>query len=446
MPWRTPRKLLFICAALDFAAINGSVALSNAHHQINLPHPQLQIGVIGATYCLLGWLLGSYTVLRWPWLRLRLVLQRLAFTAIASLTVLVVIKWILGLNPSDYSLLNRGILLEVMFWQSLFALFIRLGMRLINRLTPQARWRLMAHPEHLQEVIREWQRNPFIRPPQLISGEWLQDSDPPKLVNTQRPFAVAVSESLELDTRHQGLIKQLRSRGVLVTSLQDLAERQLERLPPSLLPKDWLDVTDAPWMNEFSLQRKVKRFADLIVSCILLALCFPLILLASLAVWIEDRGPVLYIQTRSGWMGRPFQLLKLRTMRTTESHSPTPWTSKKDKRITVVGNILRKTRLDELPQLINVIKGEMSLIGPRPEQLHIDEELASLIPHYRKRYWMLPGLSGWAQVCGPAYPASIEESELKLSYDLFYIRHWSLSLDSLILAKTMKTLLKLRGV
>lgn len=295
-------------------------------------------------------------------------------------------------------------------------------------------------------MIREWQRNPFIRPPQLISGEWLQDSDPPKLVNTQRPFAVAVSENLELDTRHQGLIKQLRSRGVLVTSLQDLAERQLERLPPSLLPKDWLDVTDAPWMNEFSLQRKVKRFADLIVSCILLALCFPLILLASLAVWIEDRGPVLYIQTRSGWMGRPFQLLKLRTMRTTESHSPTPWTSKKDKRITVVGNILRKTRLDELPQLINVIKGEMSLIGPRPEQLHIDEELASLIPHYRKRYWMLPGLSGWAQVCGPAYPASIEESELKLSYDLFYIRHWSLSLDSLILAKTMKTLLKLRGV
>lgn len=409
-------------------------------------HPQLQIGVIGATYCLLGWLLGSYTVLRWPWLRIRLVLQRLALTAAASLTVLVVIQWILGLDQSDFSLLNRGLLLEVMFWQSLFALLIRLGMRVINRLTPQARWRLMAHPEHLQEVIREWQRNPFIRPPQLISSEWLQDSNPQKMISSPRPFAVAVSENLELDTRQQGLIQQLRSRGVLVTSLQDLAERQLERLPPSLLPRDWLDVTEAPWINEFSLQRKVKRFADLVMACILLGVCLPLMLLASLAVWIEDRGPVFYIQTRSGWMGRPFQLLKLRTMRVAESNSPTPWTSQNDKRITVVGSVLRKTRLDELPQLINVIKGEMSLIGPRPEQPHIDEKLSNLIQHYSKRYWMLPGLSGWAQVCGPAYPASIEESELKLSYDLFYIRHWSLSLDTLILAKTMKTLLKLRGV
>ncbi|MBM5798884.1 MAG: hypothetical protein FJ060_12130, partial [Cyanobacteria bacterium K_Offshore_0m_m2_072] len=112
MPWRTPRKLLFICAALDFAAINSSVALSNAHHPINVHHLQLQIGVIGATYCLLGWLLGSYTVLRWPWLRIRLVLQRLALTAAASLTVLVVIQWILGLDQSDFSLLNRGLLLE----------------------------------------------------------------------------------------------------------------------------------------------------------------------------------------------------------------------------------------------------------------------------------------------------------------------------------------------
>jgi len=126
--------------------------------------------------------------------------------------------------------------------------------------------------------------------------------------------------------------------------------------------------------------------------------------------------------------------------------SPTPWTTKTDTRVTAVGAWLRRTRLDELPQLINVLRGEMSLIGPRPEQPHLDEQLAGDIPHYRKRYWMMPGLSGWAQVCGPSYPATLEESELKLSYDLYYIRNWSLQLDLLIFAKTFKTLLKFRGV
>jgi len=201
-----------------------------------------------------------------------------------------------------------------------------------------------------------------------------------------------------------------------------------------------------PWINEFSLQRKVKRIGDLFIASLLLLLSLPIILLASLAIWIEDQGQILYIQTRTGWMGRPFKVFKLRTMRVTPKNSPTPWTSHQDKRVTWVGGLLRRTRFDELPQLINVLRGDMSLIGPRPEQPGIDEKLSRAIPHYNKRYWMLPGLSGWAQVCGPSYPASIEESELKLSYDLFYLRNWSLSLDLLILAKTIKTLLKVRGV
>ncbi len=106
--------------------------------------------------------------------------------------------------------------------------------------------------------------------------------------------------------------------------------------------------------------------------------------------------------------------------------------------------MLRRTRLDELPQLINVLRGEMSLIGPRPERPELEQDLEVRIPHYRKRHWMLPGLSGWAQVCAP-YAASVEEAELKLSYDLYYLRHFSVWLDLLILAKTVKTILKARG-
>jgi lipopolysaccharide/colanic/teichoic acid biosynthesis glycosyltransferase len=126
------------------------------------------------------------------------------------------------------------------------------------------------------------------------------------------------------------------------------------------------------------------------------------------------------------------------------SDGPACWTVPGDQRITRLGRLLRPTRLDELPQLINVLRGEMSLIGPRPERPQLEIELEHAIPHYRKRHWMPPGLSGWAQVCAP-YAASVEEAELKLSYDLYYLRHWSTALDLLILAKTIKTVLKGAG-
>ena len=115
-----------------------------------------------------------------------------------------------------------------------------------------------------------------------------------------------------------------------------------------------------------------------------------------------------------------------------------------DQRITRVGWFLRRVRIDELPQLFNVLRGDMSLVGPRPERPQLEHELEAGIPHYRKRHWMPPGLSGWAQVSAP-YAATLEEANLKLSYDLYYLRHWSMGFDLLILLKTIKTVLKARG-
>ena len=124
--------------------------------------------------------------------------------------------------------------------------------------------------------------------------------------------------------------------------------------------------------------------------------------------------------------------------------APVTWTTPNDERITRVGRLLRRTRIDELPQLINVVLGEMSLIGPRPERPELELKLEASIPHYRKRHWMRPGLSGWAQVCAP-YASSIEDSELKLSYDLYYLKNFSTWLDLLILFRTIKTVLKVAG-
>ena len=150
------------------------------------------------------------------------------------------------------------------------------------------------------------------------------------------------------------------------------------------------------------------------------------------------------LQKRSGWLGRPFTVLKLRTMKVQPVNAPAEWTQVGDHRITTIGAVLRRLRLDELPQLLNVLNGDMSLIGPRPERPELEDQLELSIPHYRKRHWMRPGLSGWAQVCAP-YASSIEDSDLKLSYDLYYLRHFSTWLDLVILFRTIKTVLKAGG-
>jgi lipopolysaccharide/colanic/teichoic acid biosynthesis glycosyltransferase len=223
-----------------------------------------------------------------------------------------------------------------------------------------------------------------------------------------------------------------------------LLEQQLERLPPALVPEPWIAYSALPWNRPFSLERQLKRGADLLVAASLLLLTAPLLLLAALLIWLEDQGPVLYKQQRSGWLGQPFCVWKLRTMRVAPADALPSWTVRGDQRITQVGRWLRRLRLDELPQLLQVLSGEMSLIGPRPERPELEQELEQRIPHYRKRHWMRPGLSGWAQVCAP-YAASVEDSELKLSYDLYYLKHFSTWLDLVILLRTIKTVLKAGG-
>ena len=186
--------------------------------------------------------------------------------------------------------------------------------------------------------------------------------------------------------------------------------------------------------------------AWLIWSCfVLLLLTAPFIAVAAFLIWLEDRGPIFYSQERSGWLGRPFTVLKLAhhvgsTGRCPGGVDPGRRPAHHDHR----WRFLRRVRLDELPQLLNVLNGEMSLIGPRPERPELEHQLERSIPHYRKRHWMRPGLSGWAQVCAP-YASSIEDSDLKLSYDLYYLRHFSTWMDLVIMFRTIKTVLKAGG-
>jgi lipopolysaccharide/colanic/teichoic acid biosynthesis glycosyltransferase len=167
----------------------------------------------------------------------------------------------------------------------------------------------------------------------------------------------------------------------------------------------------------------------------------PIGLVASLIIRLDSKGAILYRQRRSGVEGHPYTLYKLRTMKQdAETGSGAVWADRYDSRITRVGRLLRKWRIDEIPQLINVLRGEMSLVGPRPERPEFIDTLAEAIPFYRERLLVPPGITGWAQVKYP-YAASIEAARRKLQYDLYYIKHMSLFLDTLILLRTFRTIL-----
>ena len=170
----------------------------------------------------------------------------------------------------------------------------------------------------------------------------------------------------------------------------------------------------------------------------------PVFILSIIFIKLEDSGPIFYSQTRTGYKGKPFKIWKLRTMKVDAEANGAVWAKKLDPRITKIGNILRKTRIDELPQLIAVLNGQMSLIGPRPERPEFNSFLAKEIKNYELRHFVKPGLSGWSQVNYP-YGASTKDAAIKLSYDLYYLYNYSNFLDFIIFFKTIKLVLHLRG-
>jgi exopolysaccharide biosynthesis polyprenyl glycosylphosphotransferase len=188
-------------------------------------------------------------------------------------------------------------------------------------------------------------------------------------------------------------------------------------------------------------QATLKRFVDLITAMIGLCVTAPLWLLIAAAIKLGDSGPVFHTQVRVGQNGRPFTLYKFRTMRPDAENGCSVWACPHDPRVTLVGRFLRRTRLDELPQLVNVLKGDMSIVGPRPERPDLVERLAESVPYYRERHLVKPGLTGWAQISF-RYGSSVQDAKRKLQFDLYYLKHMSLELDLIILFRTLGTFLR----
>ena len=257
-------------------------------------------------------------------------------------------------------------------------------------------------------------------------------------------MGIAIGEFDEETGKRTQRLLLLRERGVRVIPLLSWCEQELQRIPPELVSGRWLIQAEGFGLRPGSMSWRVKRLGDVVGSVTLIILTSPLMLVGGVMVWLEDQGPIFYRQKRSGLYGRPITIWKLRSMRVNAEERGAQWASKGDQRVTRVGRLIRATRMDELPQLFSVAKGDLSLIGPRPERPQIEKELVKHIPNYKVRQWIRPGLSGWAQVCYP-YGASIEDSRMKLSYDLYYLRNASFLLDVLITIKTIRLIARAHG-
>jgi exopolysaccharide biosynthesis polyprenyl glycosylphosphotransferase len=231
-------------------------------------------------------------------------------------------------------------------------------------------------------------------------------------------------------------------QGMVVRSLADLYEELTGRLLVDRLRQSWL-LSLHQRSQTSRLYALFKRIVDItagLIGVVLLAVVLPV---AWVATKLQDRGPVFHRQLRVGQYGRPFEILKLRSMRVLPEDDLS-WTETNDRRITRVGSVFRRLHIDELPQAWNILRGEMSVVGPRPEQPRYVEELRASIPYYNTRLSVRPGLTGWAQV-NFGYGSGVEGSRVKLSYDLYYIKRQSVALDVLIIARTVLAVATLRG-
>ena len=281
----------------------------------------------------------------------------------------------------------------------------------------------------------------------LVEGE--------RIINLRQPLdeytrqthidqiVVAQDENRDgLDTQE---LFRCRMNGVKVYDLVNFFEREAGKILVDYAGPAWMSF--AHGFSSNSSSERVKRWFDLIVSFVMLMFAWPIMLLTAIAIWLEDGfgAPVFFHQQRVGLHGRVFNVIKFRSMSVdAEGDGKARWATRNDSRVTRVGNFIRRTRIDELPQILNVLAGDMSFIGPRPERPEFVKDLAERIPYYNARHSVKPGITGWAQLCYP-YGASENDAKEKLQFDLYYVKHHSLFLDFMITLNTVEVVLFGKG-
>ncbi len=381
-----------------------------------------------------------------PSTRARLPLQTFLAVPIAGLFTSFVV-YAMGTNISVF--FGRGILISGF---ALFSLWASMARWLITKIQvahiPKKHWIVLADTDtyHQFEMALE-KAGMGNRFSQLDPSQHLSQLDATiKRVKESLgdSWGIIVANSSSIDDDLARRIMNWRFAGIKVLSLGEFYEQYWSRVPVLHLKSGWfVESAGFQWVND-QVGLRVQRAFDLLTAVIGLILLSPLFLFIGLAVRLTSKGPALYQQTRVGLHGKPFTLYKFRTMHVDAEREGAVWAIENDPRTTSIGLFLRRSRLDELPQIYNILTGKMSLIGPRPERPEFVEELERQIPFYDVRHLVVPGVTGWAQVMYP-YGASTEDARHKLEYDLYYIKNHSIQLDFAILIKTILVILRHSG-
>ena len=412
------------------------------------PLPLLEAGLFTGVMLLMMTGLGLYESQSEPF---RVMLQRLL---VAYLLTLVVLSAIFYVFPETY--IGRGVFALTTLFAAGGVLLIRLVFfRITDVGLPKRRVLVVGNGAEAEEVIRflnDGVRGRSIEyaglyPVASRSVEESQAQGYTRLMRTVRELRV--SEIVIALRERRGGTMPLRElldcklKGTKVMDLVSFYEREKGLLKIDNLRASWLIF--GAGFDRGVTRDVVKRIFDVVVSLLLLVITLPILLLAMFAILVESGLPVFYRQERVGQGGKTFTILKLRSMRQDAEKDGKPkWAGAQDSRITRVGQFLRRTRIDELPQLFNVLRGDMSFVGPRPERPYFVEKLLAEIPYYDVRHSVKPGVTGWSQVRYP-YGASVEDALAKLQYDLYYVKNHSLFLDLLILVDTVQVVLLGKG-
>ena len=412
--------------------------------------PNLEAGIFTFVMLMSMSALGMYQLHAEPF---RTTVQRLVIAYGMSLLMISLVFYLL---PDLY--VGRG----VMAWSSLLAVGSVLLVRLVFfRLTevglPRRRVLVLGNGDEAEAVIRflhAGRGRDAIRYAGLYPVMPQRDADGRERAFDHDALArtvqdLRVSEIVIAVRERRGGVLPLRQlldcklRGIKVMDLQSFYEREEGVLRVDTMRASWMIFGEG--FHQGLARDVVKRLFDLIASLALIVATLPLLLLAMLAIVIDNGLPVFYTQERVGQGGRTFRIVKLRTMRRDAEADGNPrWAGRNDDRVTRIGRFLRATRIDELPQLWNVLKGDMSFVGPRPERPFFVRQLTDQIPFYDVRHSVKPGVTGWAQVRYP-YGASVEDGLAKLQYDLYYVKNHSLFLDLMVMVETVQVVLLGKG-
>lgn len=394
------------------------------------------------------------------------VYQRQAGRFLNMLVLRIASGLLLGMIPLGVSFylvptffLGRGTLIIAVGFSFLFISFIRLLFRRVVK--EQSMWTrvLVLGAGKNADLIRDAVESGELSGINIVSYISMP-SDKQKIngdiISLEKPL-IEYAEALDIDEVVIGVddrrstefpTRQLidcKMSGLNVMDMVTFFERRAGKIRLDMLNPSWLYLSEGFQVG--TVRRVIKRGMDILIVLLLLPVALPFMLIVSLAILLESggRGSVLYHQTRVKQDGRPFEIYKFRSMITdAEKDGVARWASKNDSRITRVGMVIRKGRLDELPQLFNVLIGDMSFVGPRPERPTFVEKLAETIPYYEERHRVKPGLTGWAQI-NYSYGDTEEDSIQKLQYDLFYVKNYSVLLDLLILLQTAEVVMLGKG-